>query len=253
MLLAALLAAVQPAAVGDAILHYLRSNRDGSEPEHVVQFRSARDYVAVYKWVEKCTTAAYVTALMEPDNRQARSFLAGKVARNGSQDAFGFLKVEKADLVLDMKPPGGDRVQERYRLRGQPFLLYDFDFADLNSFLQEQRPAKAFSFALPVIWPGSGQSLFKDLGTLRARFAAKEQHLGHQALRFDLKVEGPKPSTGKLWVDAQRYHIVEAELDLPNHQEYRDFRLRLERVQSGGQSAWNALTKSQYERCPTGN
>ena len=253
MLLAALLAVGQPAAVGDAILHYVRSNRDGSEPEHVVHFRPARDSIAVYKWVEKCTTAAYVTALMQPDNRQARRFLAGKVARNGSQDAFGFLTVDKTDLVLDMKPPGAGRVQERYRLSSQPFLLYDFDFADLNSILQEQRPAKAFSFALPLIWPGSGKSLFKDLGTLRARFAAKEQHLGHQTLRFDLKVDGPKPSTGKLWVDAQRYHIVETELGLPNHQEYRDFRLRLELIQGGGQTAWNALTRSQYERCPTGN
>lgn len=253
MFLAALLAAGQPAAVGDAILHYIRSNRDGSEPEHVVHFRPARDSIAVYKWVEKCTTAAYVTALMEPRNRQARRFLAGKVARNGSQDAFGTLVLDKADLVLDMSPPGVGRVRERYRLSSQPFLLYDFDFADLNSYLQERRPAKAFSFALPVIWPGDGKSLFKDLGTLRARFVGRERHLSRQTLRFDLKVDGPKPSMGKLWVDAKRYHIVEAQLGLPNHKEYRDFRLRLERVQGGGQSAWNALTKSQYERCPTGN
>ena len=233
------------------ILHYIRSNRDGSEPEHVVHYRPSRNDIAVYKWVEKCTTAAYVTAQMSDDLHQGRVYFAGKVARDGTQARFGTLTFDPYLMILaaDVTPPGGQRIRARHSLRAIPYLLYDFDFADLNSFLQEIRPNRDFSFALPVIWP-SDESIFRDLGMLRARYAGPEQRGGRDALRFDLRVEGATPSTGTLWVDARDYFIVEAELGVPNHMEYKDFRLNLEKVEAGGRAAWDALTRSQYANCP---
>ncbi len=238
-------------ATPSPIFHYMRSNRDGSEPEHVVHYRPTRTGIAVYKWVSKCTTSAYVTAEMGDDVQHGRVFIAGKVAKDGTQARFGTLTLDPRllSLAADVTPPGGPRIQEKHSLRGLPFLLYDFDFADLNSFLQEHRPKSGFSFALPVIWPGA-DGIFRDLGMLRATFAGGEQHLGRDALRFDLKVEGPSASTGSLWVDAADGFIVEAELGLPNHMEYKDFRLRLEKVEPGGKAAWAALTASQYANCP---
>lgn len=245
LLAAAALAAHSP------IYHYIRSNRDGSEPEHVVHYRPSKTGIAVYKWVEKCTTAAFVTAQMSDDMHQGRVFFAGKVARDGSQARFGTLTFDPLLMMLaaDITPPGGQRIQVKHSLRGVPYLLYDFDFADLNSFLQENRPDRDFFFALPVIWP-SDESIFRDLGMLRAHYAGPEQRSGRDVLRFDLVVEGSTPSTGYLWVDARDFYIVEAELGLPNHMEYKDFRLKLEKIEAGGQSAWDALTKTQYANCP---
>lgn len=244
------IAATQPSQ----ILHYIRTNLDGSEPEHVVQYRPSRRDIAVYKWVEKCTTAAYVTSRMDRQVREGRLFIAGKVARDGSQARFGTLTLDptEAALVADVTPPGGSRIQTRHKLKSRPFLIYDFDFADLNSFLQEHRPRRGFLFELPVIWPGD-KEIFRDLGQLSAKFAEKEIHLGRETRRFDLKVDGPVPSKGKLWIDAKHGFIVEAELGLPNHMEYRDFRLKLERAEPGGKAAWDALTASQYKDCPAGN
>lgn len=243
-----------PAAPGDLIFHYVRSNRDGSEPEHVVQYRPSRTEVAVYKWVEKCTTAAYVTAEMAPGLREGRLFVAGKVARDGRQARFGTLTLDPAGPALqaEIDPPGGSHISDRHPLQGRPFLLYDFDFADLNAALQEDRPRTGFSYELPVIWPGN-DGLFRDLGQLRARYAGVERHLGRPTARFDLVVAGASRSTGTLWIDAARGFIVEAELGLPNHDNYRDFRLRLERVEPGGQAAWEALTRGHYAGCPAGN
>ena len=245
MLAAAALAAPSP------IYHYIRSNRDGSEPEHVVQFRPTRTGIAVYKWVSKCTTAAYVTAEMSDNMLHGRHFVAGKVARDGSQARFGTLTLDPRllSLAADVTPPGSPRIQAKHSLRGLPFLLYDFDLADLNSFLQEVRPTTDFSYALPVIWP-SDENIFRDLGMLRAKYAGRQGHLGRVAVRFDLTVDGPTSSTGRLWVDATAGHILEAELGIPNHMEYKDFRLKLEKVEPGGQPAWDALTKSHYADCP---
>lgn len=242
-----------PTPTGDSIYHYLRTNRDGSEPEHVVQFRPTRTQIAVYKWVEKCTNAAYVTADMDEGLREGRRFIAGKVAKDGSQASFGTLTLDPAAsaLAVDVTPPGAPGpLRERVPLRARPYLIYDFDLADLNAFLQEHRPRADFAFELPVIWPGEGPSLFRQLGRLDARYAGEENHLGRRTARFALRVIGPTPSTGALWIDAARGFIVEAELGLPNHQEYRDFRLRLERVEQGGTPAWDALTRAHYAACP---
>lgn len=244
---AAMIAATAPFP----IIHYVRSNRDGSQPEHVVHYRPDRTGIAVYKWVSKCTTAAFVTAVMTDDLRSGREFIAGKVARDGSQARFGTLRFDPsaASLVADVNPPGGPRIQDAHRLRRAPYLLYDFDLADLNSFLQEHRPTTDFEFALPVIWPSDG-TIFRDLGMLRARHAGRERHLDRDTNRFELTIDGPAPSTGTLWVEAHQGFIVEAELGLPNHMEYRDFRLRIERIAAGGRANWDALTKSQYAGCP---
>ncbi len=240
-----------PAATGDAIYHYVRSNRDGSEPEHVVQYRPTRTGIAVYKWVEKCTTAAYVTAEMDAGVVEGRQFVAGKVAKDGSQARFGTLTLDPGGraLQVEIDPPGGSHVSARHRLEGRPYLLYDFDFADLNAFLQHNRPRTDFEFELPVIWPNEA-SLFRDYGWLRASYAGEEKRFGRRTARFDLRIHGPTPSSGTLWIDSARGFIVEAELGLPNHQQYRDFRLRLERVERGGQRAWDRLTGSQHAACP---
>ena len=246
--------AAEPAPIGDAILHYVRSNRDGSLPEHVVHFRPTRTGIAVYKWVEKCTTAAYVTAEMNGDLRDGRSFVAGKVSKDGTQATFGTLTLDPARsaLIMDVKT-AAERIQETHPLKSRPFLIYDFDFADLNAYLQEARPTADFAFEMPTIWPVDGPTLFRDFGVMRAKYRGNAKHGGRDAVRFDLTVEGPTPSSGSLWVDADQGFIVEADLGLPNHLEYRDFRLKLERVETGGQAAWNALTRGHYANCPTGN
>ena len=218
--LLAMLAAMQPAPVGDAILHYVRSNRDGSEPEHVIQFRPTRTGIAVYKWVSKCTTAAYVTAEMDADVRQGSTYVAGKVARDGSQAQFGTLTFDPAEpaLTVDITPPGADRIQMRHALLGRPYIIYDFDFADLNAFLQEHRGLRHFSFLLPVVWPGE-PTLFRDYGKLFANYLRNERRGGRTVRHYLLGIDGPQPAKGNLWVDSRHGFIVEAELDLPNHEE----------------------------------
>ena len=239
------------ALTASPILHYVRSNRDGSEPEHVVQYRPSRTQIAVYKWVEKCKMAAYVTAEMDEGMRDARLFTAGKVAKDGSQATFGTLTLDSAASALDVAVDlPNEQIRERHALRSRPFLLYDFDFSDLNVFLQEARPRADFAYELPVIWPAEGTSVFRDYGSLRARYAREEKHLGRKTIRFDLTVDGSTPSTGTLWADAKQGYIVEAELGLPNHLEYQDFRLKLDKVDKGSIAAWNALTKGHYANCP---
>jgi hypothetical protein len=129
--------------------------------------------------------------------------------------------------------------------------LFDYDLASLNVALQEKRPRGDFSFGLALVWPGqSSAKFFRYMGRVDARHRGTENHLVRQTRRFDLTLAGAKPGRGTLWSDAATGIIVDAEFDQPNHPGYRDLRLKLDRVEPGGQSAWDALLKRHYRDCP---
>ncbi|QIK78216.1 hypothetical protein G7077_04160 [Sphingomonas piscis] len=235
-----------------SILHYVRSNQDGTEAETVVQFRPTPMDIAVYKARERCTTAAYVTAHMA-NSREAGRYVAGKVARDGSQAAFGTLELKPdGQLEMSLNPPGVPRLTDRFRPRLRPFVIYDFDFADLNASLQLDRRRNSFRYALPVLWPTTTGFGFRDLGILIGRLERFETHNGLRSKRFALRVEGPQPAAGTLWAHAEKGFIIDALLSIPNHQEYRDFRLRLVKEDPGGQEDWDKLTRAHYRDCATG-
>jgi hypothetical protein len=243
------------AAGASPILHYLRSNTDGSQPEHVVQYRPSPADIAVYKWVRKCATAAYVTARMASGTAEASRYTAGKVAQDGSQASFATLELDGAtnSLNLSVRSSDGPPQSAKHALKQRPYIIYDFDFADLNAALQENPRALHFKYAFPVLWPTETGFGFKDLGVLTGRFEGDEQRQGYKSRRYRLTVEGPQPAEGALWIEAERGFVVEAQLSLPNHSGYRDFRLRLEKAEPGSRAAWQALTRSHYAACPTGN
>jgi hypothetical protein len=70
------------------------------------------------------------------------------------------------------------------------------------------------------------------------------------AVRFNLTLNGPVPATGYLLLDQAAGHILEAELSIPNHDNYRDFKLSLQKVEKGGQKTWDKLLRRHYARCP---
>ena len=88
------------------------------------------------------------------------------------------------------------------------------------------------------------------MGRADAVFEREEVYAGRPALRFH--VEGPALAGkgGPLWLDKADGHVLGAEWGAPNHTEYRDFKLVLEKVDDGGAPAWERLLRAHYENCP---
>lgn len=244
-----------PAAQEPALFHYLRSNRNGSEPEHIVHFRPDPRRIAVYKWVTKCSTAAYVTAEFDPIAGDATALDAGKVARDGSQEKFGRIALDPDARVLDLwvETPGG-RLTERVEGVGRPWFLFDYDLADLNAAFQTRPPRGDFAFWWGLIWPADmPDKMMRKLGWIDARHDGIVERKGRAVRQFALTLRADPKVAGHLWLDPERGHIVAAEFDQPNHEGYADFALELEREETGGQSAWDRLLKAHYGGCPTPN
>lgn len=236
------------------IFHYLRTNTDGSEPERVRVFLRAAGDLAVNKAVEPCTNAAYVTATLDLDRGEARTLTGGRLTPQGTQAAFAWLTVDAASDRLSARIELPDQVLEGGAdVAGRPRVVYDFDLADLTALAPHLAdPRKGFSFAAALLWPPAMPDFLQDKGRLDAAFVAEETHMGRRALRFSVTGEAFAGKPGTLWLDAAEGHVLEAAFPLPNHDNYADFRLVLEKVEDTGEAGWTRLLMSHWEGCPAG-
>jgi hypothetical protein len=250
LLLAATLAATPAAAVPGRLYSYVRANTDGSEAERVHVFHRGPGDVAVAKMRAPCTNAAYVTATLDPRTGETRSLTGGRLARDGSQQAFAFLTVDPAGTALSIRAelPSGPLTLTA-PVGHRPWHLYDFDLASLT--VTGPAPTGDFSFGLPLLLVGAEGPHFSDLGRADARYVATETRDSRAVRRYEVGGPAFGAKGGPLWLDAAQGHVVEARFGLPNHAEYRDFHLRLTGTSEDGAAEWKRLTTAHWAGCPS--
>lgn len=226
--------------------HYVRSNQDGSLPEQIYQYRASATRLEVGKEVEACTNAAFVTAEFDPARGQGVSFTGGRLRRDLEQEPFAFMTYNASNRELHANVPSFN-VDETLTVAGEPYILYDFDLADLNARLAGRpAPRQDFRFAVALIWPVEGASnVFRDLGWANARFVEVEQRRDRAQARYI--VTGAL--NGELWLHPTQGHVLGARFAEPNHTEYRDFRLELESVADNGAEAWRDVRAAHWRGC----
>ena len=234
------------------IYAYVRSNRDGTEAERVYVYRYARSRIEVAKLRRRCTNAAFVTADLDLPQGQARRLVAGRLRPDAAHEIFGSLEFNAATgrIVARVQTPRGG-LGDSVAVPDRPWHLYDFDLASLTITAQYRPDRRAdFSFGLPLVTVGEGSSMLSYLGRADLRFIRAERHLGRQAYRFEAGGPAFGNRGGPIWFDAADGHILEARWGIPNHAEYRDFRLRLTGVSDGDLAAWRRLLAAHFEGCP---
>lgn len=234
-----------PSATG-RLYHYIRTNQDGSEPEHIYQYRASATRVEVGKMVAPCTNAAYVTGELDLAHETPVALTGGRIARDGSQEPFAWLTYDRAARRLRARVPIAN-IDQDVAVDGEPWMLYDFDLADLNAFRAgAPAPHADFRFAVALIWLAEGEEPFRNLHWADAHFAGGETHLGRAAARYELS----GALNGQLWLDAREGHVLEARFAEPNHAEYSNFQLTLQSVTNDGEAAWREVRLAHWRGCP---
>lgn len=234
--------------------HYERSNRDGSEPEQIYIHRAAADRVQVYKMVERCTRSALVSATVDPHTGEASYLGAARLLPDAKSETYAEMRFDAATGRIDAvvhaaNPP----LKLALMVPQRPWHLYDYDLGSLSVKLQADPGShEDFSFGMALVWPAANPPL-TWMGEAKARFVATEQHLGRETLRFEVTGSAfGAEGGGPLWVDATLGFIVDVQWGRPNHDNYKDFRLKLVGEEPVGAAAWTALLKRHFEGCPSG-
>lgn len=244
-------AASLTAPVGET-LHYVRSNRDGTKPEHIYMHRAAADRIEVYKMVERCTRAAIVAAAIDPRTGEAQRLEAAALLPNARRAPYGELRFQPATgAITATLEIDGRQVTAAARASTRPWHLYDYDLATLAAAFRATRPERT-TFGLALVWVEPGRKVLRWLGGATAVRGPAQRHLGRPAWRYE--VSGPAFGAiggGPLWIDRRDGTLIDAQWRMPNHPGYRDFRLRLIGREAPGAAAWTTLFRHHHRGCPT--
>lgn len=232
-------------------LSYVRSNIAGGEEEQVHMHRVSPSEIAVYKMRERCTSAALVTATIDPATGEASRLVAGRLARNAAQRAVGILTFTGDRIDAELTTDDGT-MRDSVAISARPWHLYDYDLATLAAATQAMRgPPADFSFGLALVWPGDDPARFLQwLGRADARYIGRERHEGRETLRYD--VSGPAfgaEGGGPMWLDAAARYLVDVQWKRPNHPGYDDYRLRLTGATNEGAAGWTRRLTDHFTGC----
>ncbi len=232
------------AASTSPVFHYIRSNGDGSLPEHVVIRRPSRLEVETFKYVQPGTASAYVTCIMEDDlsgPKRVRSWrLTGKerklVAWIDASKQGGFARVKVV--------PTGEP-EESVLLPPNGWHIFNMD---LGSLVATLAAAKGRTFHFSFIEPNLSAvtPVMLDIGTVTAARMTWESREGRRCRRWELTGGPLKSKRGSIWMTEDGW-MVAASIPLPNHQGYRDFSMKLVSVSMMTSGQWGSFIRDTVQ------
>lgn len=206
------------------VLHYLKSNIDGSNPNRICVYVSGTDRIESLKWHEGSAGATLVTAEMDWPRFSVRRFDAWHLEGGKDPEHRARLQASRDGRELDVSFGSARRI----RIHHWPWHSYDFDFASLSLILPHWKdPRGQFSFwRTDTVFAGD-QPGFEEIGELKLSFQSVELRSGRETRRYVIAGKGLADTSGLLWTDAGTGLIVEYQIPIPDEPGYADGKLLL--------------------------
>ncbi len=213
--------------------HYVRSNIDGSLPEHVV-FRPKGGTIEIFKFVKPGAASALVSCTMAP-GWQSPLRLRSEQLEGVRRRLIATLSYDRANgfATVFVAPTG--QPAEPVLVPTPSWHIFNMDLASLAATLAKRRSAFSFHFIEPNM--ASPSPLMIDLGAFALRPVRVASRRGTPCREWELTGAALGAKRGRVWMALSGY-LVEAEIPLPNHPGYRDFSLLLVDRRSMTDAQW---------------
>lgn len=235
-------------AVQAPVLHYLRTNSDGTEAERVIVYAGGPDDVRVFKGRDRCTNAAFVTAKLDPRTGQALSLTGGRLTRELTQQPFAYLTNPEGNLVARL---GSRDAAPVFDIAvGRSWFLYDFDFSNWIAHPPAAiREGKDHATDMVLLLTGPGEPTLTNRGRFELTYGGSGTAPDGEFLYYSASGAALDGQRGEMWFGAEDGRLIAARLPLANHAEYRDFAYRLIEREAG-EDAWRAVLADHWAGCP---
>jgi hypothetical protein len=236
----------RPDAVETGVVHhYLKTNLDGSHPEHVSLYVAAPDRIEAFKFHPKGERAGLVVATMDWQTSSAKRLESYQVFAGGEKKLFATLDYTPADRMLEMAVPPAGISGVKIEIKTAPWHLYNFDLASLNvAFRHLVDPKRPFTIGIAD--PVFGETLgIAYKGEATVAYAGDETRGGVAARKYTL-TGAPFPQGVTIWVDAKKGHVVDIESPHADNPDWTSFKLKLEKTEKMSPDAWKAFQKAQF-------
>lgn len=223
------------------VVHYIKTNIDGSKPALVSIYFASNGRIEVYKSEAGLSDSAEVDAEIDWENFSPRRIAAGVIRADGSREARASLEVDGEGRI---RVTIGDQQQVLAAPRA-PFHVFNFDLMSLNATLPHLVAPEA-GFTITLVEPtfGDRPGLIEDRGPITLAFAAVEQVGGAECRKYTISGPGLRERGGALWVNARDGLIERVESPLANNPDWDSYRLERRGEETMTPAAWEEYRRT---------
>jgi hypothetical protein len=224
------------------VLHYRKSNLDGSHPTNVSVYVVDGERLESLKWDQGASEATLVSARMDWKRFSVRDFQSTHLERGKAPERKATLTANADGTQLEVSFLNGRTV----KVQRWPWHSYDFDFASLGLVLPHLRDPRAdlIFWRTDVVFLGEGTD-FSEVGGIRMHFEAMELRDRQQLRRYSIGGAGLQHRYGTLWTDASSGLMIEYQIPIGDEPGYKDVHLRLDQMQEMTREQWEAFKKAK--------
>lgn len=228
------------------VLHYVKTNIDGTRPEYVSQFVAAADVLESFKFHPKSPPAGLVIAEMDWKFFAAKSLKSWRVLSRDERKLFGTLTFDAAAGRAEVSLPSVRSATESFDFKQVPVHLYNFDFGSLNfAFSHLARPEGSFRIGVAdPTFKGTGP-LVEYKGDVTVTYLKSERRNNVPVRKYRIDGVGLQNRGGFIWVNSRRGWIEDMEIELPDNPDWTSFKFKLLRVERMSRSEWEKFINEQ--------
>ena len=229
------------------VLHYVKTNVDGTRPEYVSQFVAAWDVLESFKFHPKSPPAGLVVAEMDWKFFAAKGLKSWRVPGRGERTLFGTLTFDAAARRGEVSLPSVRPAAETFDFKQVPIHLYNFDFGSLNFALPHLvNPEGSFRIGVADPTFRADGPLVEYKGEVTISYLNDERRNNVPVRKYRIDGAGLQNRGGFIWVNKRRGWVEDMEIDLPDNPEWTSFKFKLLRVERMSRARWDKFIGEQF-------
>ena len=229
------------------VLHYVKTNIDGTYPEYVSQYIASADTMESFKFHPKGSRAGLVIAEMDWRTFSAKSLKSWQVFARNERRLFGTIIFDGAARRAEVSIPAAKPESEFVELKIFPVHLYNFDFGSLNfAFPHLVKPKGDFRIGVTDPTFRQDAALVEYKGAVTVSYIADEKRNNARTRKYKIDGAGLKNRGGSIWVNKKTGWIEDMEIDLPDNPDWTSFKFKLLKVEKMSRAEWESFIKAQF-------
>lgn len=229
------------------VYHYLKTNIDGTNPEHISIYVASNDQIESFKFHPKGTRAALVIATMDWSTFSAKNLESWQVHADKEKALVATLRYLPAGREVEVAIPIMNKGPEQVTIKYLPFHVYNFDLASLNfAFRHLVDPAKPFKVGISDPTFSDSGPAFSYRGEVEIAFLGEEVRAGELCRKYRIDGPGLQNRGGTIWVNKRGGHFQDLEIALPDNPDWQSFKFKLQKTERMNRLQWAQFQKAQF-------
>lgn len=229
------------------VLHYVKTNLDGSKPEYVSQYFASAAAMESFKFHPKEEPAGLVIAEMDWQSFSAKSLKSFQVFASGERRLFATLTFDAAKKGAEVSIPSVRKETEFLSVEHLPWHLYNFDFGSLNfAFAHLKNPKKSFTVGVADPTFNSDGALTEYRGEVSIEYVGEEKRNDAATRKYKIDGKGLKNRGGFIWINKSKNYFEDVEIEFPDNPEWTSFKFKLLKTEKMSRAEWEKFMTSQF-------